>query len=104
MRRITTVELDARLVDEGETDTTRVEASCAGSLVLIEATDPITGKSLSRLVNLAAEMEAARPRLLAIAITELVSASWTELASNPKPTVPPRRRPRAKKRGRRPFV
>jgi hypothetical protein len=89
VRRIAAVELDARLVDRAQPDATQVVATCDAALVRIDAIDSVTGKSLSRRVNLESEIPSARARLLAIAIAELVSASWTELASNPTPRVPP---------------
>jgi hypothetical protein len=89
VRRSVAVELGADLAGSGEADTTRVIVSCRGAIVVLEVTDPITGKSLSRTVNLEIAPAAARSRLLALAIVELVSASWTELESNPVPAVPP---------------
>jgi hypothetical protein len=89
VRRIAAVELDARLAAETEPDATKVIASCEGALVRVEVTDPLSGKAVSRLINLASAVSAARARLLAIAIAELVSASWTELVTNPTPAVPP---------------
>jgi hypothetical protein len=88
VRRIAAIELDAQLAEEAEPDTTRVRVTCDGPFVRVEAVDPITGKSLARAVHLETAMLSARPRLLAIAVAELVSASWTELAYNPRPQVP----------------
>ena len=51
--------------------------------------DPITGKTLQRLIDVKNEPEAARARLVGIAIGELVRASWIELLANPTPRVPP---------------
>jgi len=89
VRRAVGVELGAELAGSGEPETTRVSVSCTGSIVLIEVIDPVTGKSLSRTVNLDLAAPAARARLFALAIVELVTASWTELQTNPEPQVPP---------------
>lgn len=88
--RVLTIELGAPLegFDKGGTDRTRVLVACEETLLTIRVDDPITGKSLERTIDLA-EAPRARPRLLALAIVELISASWTELESNPHPRVPP---------------
>ncbi len=67
---------------------TRVAVRCQGGLIELRVDDPITGKSLQRTIDLQ-EAPRARARLLALAVVELVSASWTELVSNPEPEVPP---------------
>lgn len=58
-------------------------------LLDIRVDDPITGKWLLRSVDLNRYPQAARSRLLALAISELVMASWVELLVNPNPKVPP---------------
>lgn len=93
VKKIVAVELGALLVDDSEPaadarDTTIVAVSCTGKTIALRVEDPITGKSLERTVDLSAEAPKARPRLVALAIVELVSASWTELEANPKPKVP----------------
>jgi hypothetical protein len=88
VQRILGIELGA----SGEApwpETVQVRASCAERLVRIEVDDPITRKSLARKIDLASAAGAARARLLALAIAELVAASWTELESNPDPRVVP---------------
>jgi hypothetical protein len=89
VRRGVALELGAVLAGPEDTETTQVGVSCEGAKVLLEVIDPISGKSLSRRVDLDVSPPAARSRLLAIAIAELVTASWTELESNPEPQVPP---------------
>src|SRR5262249_33713515 len=54
-------------------------SSCQGDTVVLRVDDPISGKSLSRDVDLAGAMPRARPRLVALALVELISASWSEL-------------------------
>jgi hypothetical protein len=90
VRRVVTIELGHVLTEgaAGSGERTRVVVSCAGKLVALRADDPITGKSLERTIDLQ-EAPRAASRLLALAIVELVSASWTELESNPAPKVPP---------------
>ena len=65
-----------------------VSAICADGLVVIEVDDPVTHKSLSRAIDPSASPAPARSRLLALAIVELIHASWTELTFNPEPRVP----------------
>ena len=93
VKKIVGVELGALLVDDSAPatdarDTTIVAVSCTGKTIALRVEDPITGKSLERTIDLSSEVANARPRLVALAIVELVSASWTELEANPKPKVP----------------
>jgi len=89
-RRFLAIELGALLNDAGAAgDTTRASANCAGALVTLRVDDPITGKSLARSIDLRTTPPRARARLLALAVSELISASWTELESNPQPSIPP---------------
>ena len=87
VRRIVGIELDAELAEAAGPDITRARAGCDGDLAQLRVDDPLTGKSLERSIDLAALDPKARSRLLALAIAELVSASWTELAI--EPPVPP---------------
>ncbi len=88
-QRIAAVELRAGLV-EGTPDaaTTQVIATCGAESAKLQVIDPTTGKSLERSVALAQAAATARARLLALAIAELVAASWSELESNPVPQAP----------------
>ena len=90
-RRIVGIELQADVTDPPVHDATitRVEVACVDRLVELRVTDPLTGKSLARRVALAAQPDKSRSRLLALAIAELVAASWSELETNPAPAVPP---------------
>ena len=89
-QRIAAIELRAALV-EATTDlvTTHVTATCAAESANLRVLDPTTGKSVERSVALAQAAPTARARLLALAIAELVAASWSELESNPQPKAPP---------------
>ena len=91
VRRVVSVELGALLSDATAPagDRTRVNVTCSESVVALRVDDPLTGKSLARTVDLGAAIERARARLLALAVVELISASWTELDVNPQPRVPP---------------
>ncbi len=89
-QRIAAIELRAALIEETpDAATTQVEASCTAETAAIRVVDPTTGKSLERSVALSATPPTARPRLLALAIAELVTASWYELERNPEPKAPP---------------
>ena len=85
-QRIAAIELRAALVD-GTPDgaTTQVTATCGAESAKLQVVDPTTGKSLERSVAVSQAAPTARARLLALAIAELVAASWSELESNPEP-------------------
>jgi hypothetical protein len=70
-------------------DITQVQVQCRNGVATVQALDPVTGKSLSRRIDLTDEPSDVWPRLLGLAIAELVTASWVELAANPKPQVRP---------------
>jgi hypothetical protein len=89
-QRIAAVELRATLVNAPpDPSVTRVTAACQGASAALEVRDPMTGKSLQRTVALTETAPKARARLLALAVAELVAASWSELESNPQPRAPP---------------
>jgi hypothetical protein len=91
VRRIVAIELRALMTPANGAmePITRVAVDCYNPLVEIRVEDPITGKSLVRRIDLSTFDRSIRARLLALAIAELVSSSWTELVSNPEPTVAP---------------
>jgi hypothetical protein len=90
VRRIVAIELRALMKGAtGAEPITQVAVDCYNPLVEIRVEDPITGKSLVRRIDLSMSERNVRARLLALAIAELVSSSWTELVSNPEPTVAP---------------
>jgi hypothetical protein len=68
---------------------TTVNVTCEGLRAEIRIDDPITGKTIGRVVDLATAAPVARPHLLALSIVELLAATWIELQSNPNPTSPP---------------
>ena len=88
-RRIAAIELRATLVDTApDAAVTRVTATCRAPVAALAVVDPTTGKSLERTVSLTEAPENGRARLLALAVAELVAASWSELQTNPKPRAP----------------
>ena len=89
-QRIAAIELRATLVEPvPDATVTQVIAACHGTGAALEVVDPNTGKSLGRTVALTEAAPNGRARLLALAIAELVVASWSELQSNPQPRAPP---------------
>lgn len=95
-QRIAAIELRAILVESDPAArstpggaATRVTATCRSTEVVIDVADPITGKSLERVVSLAEAPPNTRARLLALAIAELIAASWLELERNPEPQAVP---------------
>jgi hypothetical protein len=93
VRRIVAVELRALLTsaepDDRATTTTRAFASCRETVVALRVEDPVTGKALERGVDVHLADPSTHARLVALAIVELVAASWSELETNPRPAVPP---------------
>jgi hypothetical protein len=90
LRRVVRVELRALLVDEPPgPDLTRVRIVCKGDLAALTVDDPLTAKALRRVISLTGAAPAVKPRLLGLAVAELVAASWIELALNPTPALPP---------------
>ncbi len=100
VRRIVALELRAVVVAPGtlEAVATRAEITCRGDTAELRVSDDATSKRLERAVSLSAAGLAGRARLLALAVTELVDASWEEAESNPEPRVPPVPSPRPEAR------
>ncbi|HEX4513377.1 MAG TPA: hypothetical protein VH054_07570 [Polyangiaceae bacterium] len=86
VRRIVEIELGA---SEDARGAARVTVSCNDDRVVLRVVDAVTGKSLEREIAASALAERSKARLLALAIVELVSASWVELVVTPDPVVPP---------------
>ncbi|MGC4088840.1 MAG: hypothetical protein QM756_13260 [Polyangiaceae bacterium] len=91
VERIVSAELGSQAASDAElsSDPTWIVASCAGSRVLIEVGDVVSRKTLRRSFTLDRAPAKARARLIAIAASELVLASWAELALRPKLRVEP---------------
>jgi hypothetical protein len=74
----------------GSPQATVARVSCPDSdTAELRVDDPLTGKTLMRTVAIKDTPSSARPRLLALALAELVYASWSELALRPVPVGPP---------------
>ena len=92
VRQVLAIELGAQVTAAAAAPdgVTRVRVDCADAQVWLQVDDPLTGKSLLRRIDFYAVDPRARSRLIGLAVTELVSASWTELLANPRPQgVPP---------------
>jgi hypothetical protein len=87
VRRIAAIELAATVAESGgsspERTVTQVLVDCDKASSRIVVRDPLTSKTVERTLSLQSVEAKARPRILAIAIAELVNASWVELATNP---------------------
>jgi len=95
VHRLFRIELGTSVPDAVQTDdadATQVQVLCDGELVSLRVQDPLTGKSLARRIALG---DKGRERLLALAVMELLVASWIELEATPDPKVKP-----ADKRGK----
>ena len=64
----------------------RATVTCHDEVADLSVADAATGKVVSRSISLA---HASPGRLLALAVAELVAASWEEVKSQPPPKVPP---------------
>ena len=91
------VELRATVIDvaDARDAVTRVVATCRGPEVDLSLADVATAKRLGRTVALSEAAPTARARLVALAVAELVVASWQEIQSGPDPREqsPPSRQP-----------
>lgn len=107
VRHLVAVELGAQLVDDEGRQTNepsgrgliRAHIGCAEhvggapGLLDLHVDDGVTGKELSRTIDLAQQDPAVHPRLIALALAELVFASWAELLVTPRPRVLPATQP-----------
>ncbi|MFZ5891551.1 MAG: hypothetical protein ACOY0T_10910 [Myxococcota bacterium] len=90
VERIVAAELGSQSANEPEpTDPTWILGSCQGSRVLLEVVDVVSRKTLRRNFDFGRASPKARARLIAIASSELVLASWAELALHPHLRVEP---------------
>ena len=67
---------------------TRAAVECTEEGVRLIVDDPLTAKHLERAVRETELPERGRDRLIALALVELVVASWSELHTNPDPVLP----------------
>lgn len=88
--RVVTLELEAALADgTTEGSVTTAHAECGDARVLLTIDDPVTGKSTTRTLDLDGQPRGLRSRLLGLAISEAVLASWVELQLMEPPLAPP---------------
>lgn len=88
VRRIAAIELRATVIEEPRGVVSRAIVVCRGSVADLWVADAATSKVLTRTVSLADADPRARARLIALAVSELVLASWEEL-ERPPLRVPP---------------
>jgi hypothetical protein len=88
VQRIAAVELRAVIVSDTDPQAplARATVKCHDEVADLSVSDAATGKVVSRSISLAS---ASPGRLLALAVAELVAASWEEIKSQPPPRVPP---------------
>jgi hypothetical protein len=104
--RLAALELDARIVPlspssssspssspSDQTRVTQIRISCDGPSVQTTVVDPITGKQLTRTMDLPAQGTAVAARTVALGAAELVITSWMELTMSPRAERAPDRRP-----------
>jgi len=87
IRRIFTADLGAPAAEVGP-DVTEVTIGCEGDKVVVRVKDPLSRKTVRRSFDPKSFGNQGQSRLIAIAASELVLASWAELTENPTPTVP----------------
>jgi hypothetical protein len=88
VHRIVSAELGASPSSSG-TAATDVLVSCERSRVIVRVKDPLSRKAIQRSFDIGLSDPRARSRLVALASSELILASWAELRVNPKLRVIP---------------
>jgi hypothetical protein len=95
VRRIVAIELGALAPESvDDADVTRVIVHCANERHWLSVEQPVAGRRLEKTIDLQSEPAKSRPRVLALAIEELVSASRTQVEPQ-KSALPPRGEPPA---------
>ena len=89
VQRIFAADLGTPETSEAGPDVTEVTVTCENDRVTIRVRDPISRKTVKRSIDPKSFGTGAESRIVAIAASELVLASWAELSANPKPQVPP---------------
>jgi hypothetical protein len=87
IRRIFAADLGTPLTPELGPDVTQVDIGCEGDHVVVLVKDPLSRKTVRRSFDPKSFGNQGQSRLIAIAASELVLASWAELAANPTPKV-----------------
>jgi len=89
VQRIFSADLGTTTTTEPGPDVTDVTITCEGNRVTVRVRDPISRKTVKRSFDPKSFGTQAESRIVAIAASELVLASWAELSANPAPMVPP---------------
>lgn len=89
VRRILAAELGSKLAEAPGPGVTSAVVVCHGNDAELRVKDPLSRKAVTRHVDMGSAAPNARARLIAIATSELVFASWSELQTNPDPLVEP---------------
>jgi hypothetical protein len=89
VERIFSAELGSPTSMPGDPNVTEVTIVCEDVRVLMRVKDPLSRKTVQRSFDITTFDPKAAPRLIALAASELVLASWAELYSNPTPSVQP---------------
>jgi hypothetical protein len=87
VRRLFTADLGSPTTVEVGNEVTEVTIACEGERVVVRVKDPLSRKTLRRSFDRHSFGNQAESRVIAIAASELVLASWAELAANPTPKV-----------------
>jgi hypothetical protein len=88
IRRILSADLGSPTTVEVGPEVTEVAIACEAERVVIRVKDPLSRKTLRRSFDPRSFGNKAQSRIVAIAASELVLASWAELEANPAPKVP----------------
>lgn len=89
VRRILSAELGASPSSNAGPSVTDVVITCENSRVIVRVRDPISRKAMQRSFDIGLSDPKARSRLVALASSELILASWAELQVNPRLKVTP---------------
>lgn len=79
----------ASLDAEGDGSAAVVTLTCVEGAVQLRLDDPVTRKSMTRIVDVARVEPQSRSRLMALTVAEFVVASWLELRLSEKPKIEP---------------
>jgi hypothetical protein len=80
VNRVVAMELEADLAEARQgAEVTTAKAECSDGRVSLTVDDPVTGKVSTRIVSLDGQGRGVSSRLLGLAISEAVLASWIEL-------------------------
>lgn len=87
--RLFAMELRSQPIDgkSGAAKATKAQVACTATGAFeLRVDDPVTGKTLARSIDIRQFPPETRPRLLALALVELIIAAWSELVVVPAPS------------------